>query len=133
MTTKVMVNGEAIPMRTLTPEEEAEMEEERPVREALRRYLVPLTIQQRIDRRRRLNGLADRIAIRMERRRSGDTLTKATERMRRFDREADVIRAEGREPSRWHDLRRVAATKVYRIFRDEVGKPARLDDYEWTY
>lgn len=128
----VVVNGETIPMRELMPEEEAEMEKDRPVREALGRYLVPLTIQQRIDRRRRLNGLADRIAIRMKYRRGEDTLTRATERLRRFEREADAMRAEGREPSRWHDLRRVAAAKVYWIFRDEVEKPAGLDGYEWA-
>lgn len=128
----VVVNGQTIPMRALTAEEKAEMAEDRPVTEALRRYLVPLTIQQRIDRRRRLNGLADRIVLRMEHRHGGDTLTRATERMRRFEREADAMRAEGREPSRWHDLRRVAAAKVYRTFRDRIEKPAGMDGYEWA-
>ena len=39
----VKVNGTVILMRALTAEEVAEMAEEKPVREAFRRYLAPLT------------------------------------------------------------------------------------------
>ena len=128
----VKVDGTVIPMRALTPEEIAEMAEEKPVREALARYLAPLSLFDRTQRRRRLNKLTDQIVLRMEHGHGGDTLTRARERLARHERQADALRAEGRQPSRWQDLRRVAAAKVYWAFRDRVEKPAGMDGYEWA-
>ena len=126
------VNGTVIPMRALTAGEVAEMAEGKPVREALKRYLAPLSLFDRTQRRRRLNKVADQIALRMEHGHGGDTLTRARERLARFERQADALWAEGREPSRWQDLRRVAAAKVYWTFRDRIEKPAGLNGYEWA-
>ena len=128
----VKVNGTVIPMRALTAGEVAEMAEEKPVREAFRRYLAPLSLFDRTQRRRRLNKVVDQIVLRMQHGHGGDTLTRARERLVRFEREADALRAVGREPSQWQDLRRVAAAKVYWAFRDQVEKPAGLDGYEWA-
>lgn len=128
----LVVNGMTIPLSASTPQEKAEMAEQQPTQDALWRYLTPLSIQDRIDRRRRLNGLADRIALRMEYRRGGDTLTRASERLRRFEREADALREQGLQPTRWQDLRRVAAAKVFWTFRDRIEKPAGMTGYEWA-
>lgn len=126
------VNGVTIPLPAATPQEKAEMAEQKPVRDAFWRYLTPLSVQDRINRRRRLNGLTERIVLRMEHRRGGDTLTRASERLVRFEREADEIRAVGGQPTRWQDLRRVAAAKVFWTFRDRIEKPAGMNGYEWA-
>lgn len=126
MTTKVMVNGEAITMRALTPQEKAEMAEERPTRDALRRYLDPLPTTARIEARRRLNGVVNQIALRMEHGHGGDTLTRAEARLARFEREADELALEGRTPSRFHDLRRAAAARLFWMFRDRIEHPVGL-------
>ena len=128
----VKVDSVVIPMRALTAREKAEMAEEAPTREALWRYLTPLPVQIRIDRRRRLNALTDRIALRMEHRRGGDVLTRANERMMRQVWAQHALENRGEQPTRWQDLRRVAAAKVYWIFRDRIEKPAGLDGYEWA-
>ena len=128
----VKVNGTVIPMRALTPQEKAEMAQRRPTLQAFKRYLAPLDVMGRIERRQRLAKVTDQIVLRMEHGRGGDTLTRARERLARFEREADALRAEGREPSRWQDLRRVAAARVYWAFRDRIEKPAGLDGYEWA-
>ena len=125
-------DGTGIPMRALTAGKVAEMAEEKPVREALKRYLTPLSLFDRTQRRQRLNKVAGQIALRMEHGHGGDTLTRARERLACHERQADALRAEGREPSRWQDLRRVAAAKVYWIFRDRIEKPAGLNGYEWA-
>ena len=117
---------------TWTTYEVWRMVEQQPMRAAFRRYLAPLASLDRVDRRRRLNKLADQIVLRMEHGRGGDTLARATERLVRFEREADALRAEGRQPTRWQDLRRVAAARVYWRFRDRIEKPAGLDGYEWA-
>ena len=128
----VKVDGVVIPMRALTAEEIARMAEQAPTREALWRYLTPLPLQVRIDRRRRLNALADRIALRMEHRRGGDVLTRANERMMRQVWAQHALEERGERPTRWQELRRVAAAKVYWIFRDRIEKPTGMDGYEWA-